>query len=64
MGNWLPFWIGFILAVAINMYPWFMAFVLKKEGWGMVGWVYYFFTIPIGIVLFVLGLLISLFMVA
>lgn len=57
---WLPFLLATGLALLLNLYPIFMAFVLKVEGWGQTGWIFYFFTIPIGGGLVLIGLAISL----
>ena len=57
--NWIPLGICFALALVLNLPPWFMAFVYKSKGWQFVGWIYYIFTVPIGIVLLVIGLILS-----
>ena len=58
--NWIALCICLALALGINLYPWFMAFVVTSEKWKMVGWIYYFFTFPIGIALVVLGIVLAL----
>ncbi len=58
--NWIALCICIALALGINLFPWFMAFVVNSEKWKMVGWAYYFFTFPIGIALVVVGLILAL----
>ncbi len=59
MQSWMPFWICLALALFMNLLPWFMAFVVKSKVWQQTGWVYYFATLPLGIVLIVLGVILS-----
>ena len=59
MKIWLPFSIACVLAVLINLYPWFMAFDVGDEAWIQAGWALYFMTIPIGLGLIALGLVLT-----
>ena len=60
MKTWTPLIVSVLLALVINAFPVFMAFVVRAEGWAQAGWAYYFLTIPAAIVLLLLGLVISL----
>ena len=56
----LPLICSLILAFLMNAFPIFMAFIVGDEGWATAGWAFYFFTIPIGLLLILLGFIISL----
>jgi NADH:ubiquinone oxidoreductase subunit K len=60
MKTWTPLLITFVITVVMNAIPVFMAFVVGDEGWAQAGWAFYFFTIPLGALLLVLGLVLSL----
>ena len=60
MKTWTPLIVGVVITLLLNAFPWFMAFVIQAPGWAQAGWAYYFFTIPAGVVLLLLGLIISL----
>lgn len=47
--------IAALVAVVINGYPFFMAFVVGSEGWQQGGWALLFVTIPLGLVLLLVG---------
>jgi hypothetical protein len=60
MNTWTPLIITVVFSVLMNVFPLFMAFVVRAQGWAEAGWVFYFFTIPAALVLLFLGLVISL----
>lgn len=60
MKTWTPLLISLVLTFLMNFFPFFMAFIVGDEGWAQAGWAYYFFTIPLGLLLLALGLIISL----
>lgn len=60
MKTWTPFLASLVVTFLMNFFPFFMAFIVGAEGWGEAGWALYFFTIPLGILLLLLGLVISL----
>jgi heme/copper-type cytochrome/quinol oxidase subunit 3 len=60
MKTWVPITIALVLTFVMNAFPLFMAFVVEDEGWAQAGWVFYFYTIPLGILLILLGALISI----
>lgn len=60
MKTWTPFLISLLVTFLLNFFPFFMAFIVRAEGWGEAGWAFYFFTIPLGALLLALGLIISL----
>jgi hypothetical protein len=60
MKTWTPLLISLVLAVILNAYPLVMAFVVQAEGWVQGGWAVYFFTVPLGGILIMSGLVISL----
>ena len=64
MMSWMPFGIGLLITALLNFFPYFMAFVVRSEKWRTVGWFYYLFTLPIGLVAAVIGLVVSLVLVA
>jgi hypothetical protein len=57
MKIWLPLTVVVVLSFLLNAFPLFMAFVVKDEGWGQAGWALYFYTIPLTLLLLVLGTL-------
>lgn len=60
MKVWNPLVVSIIIAIVINVFPLFMAFVLGSEQWKQSGWAFYFFTIPLGGILILFGFIISL----
>lgn len=60
METWKPLLIGLGIAVALNAFPYVMAFVIRVEGWAQIGWIFYLLTIPIGLLCIAVGLVISL----
>ncbi len=60
MRTWTPLVVSVVLAVGINLFPIFMAFVVRAEGFVQAGWAFYFFLVPAAVVLLLLGLVISL----
>ncbi|MGX5175485.1 hypothetical protein ACUR5C_15800 [Aliikangiella sp. IMCC44653] len=59
MKTWTPLIATSIVSLLLNAYPIFMASVVKAEGWLEAGWVWYYFSIPVTLVIFSVGLLTS-----
>lgn len=56
----LPFKLAFYASVLMNLFPIFMAFVVRAEGWAQAGWAFYFLTIPLSAALLVIGGVVSI----
>ena len=56
MKPWIPVVVATLIAIAINVYPAFMAFVIGDRAWAQAGWTLYFLTIPAAIVLVAIGI--------
>ena len=60
MTAWKPLGWATVIAIAINAFPAFMAFVVGDEDWVAAGWALYVFLIPLGILLVIVGLVWSI----
>ena len=58
--TWIPLLTAILISICANLFPIFMAFVLKADGWAGAGWVLYFFLLPASLGLIVVGLILSL----
>jgi hypothetical protein len=56
----LPLIIAVVLAILINVYPYFRAFGMGDESYVRAGWALYFITVPAAGVLVLVGLVFSL----
>ncbi|MEL6372895.1 MAG: hypothetical protein AAFR04_02890 [Pseudomonadota bacterium] len=60
MTAWKPLLWAILIAFSINAFPAFMAFVVGDQGWVSAGWALYFFLIPLGALILVVGLIWSI----
>jgi uncharacterized BrkB/YihY/UPF0761 family membrane protein len=60
MKTWVPITVALVLSVVMNAFPLVMAFVLEVEGWAEAGWAFYFYTIPLSLLLIVVGMLLTM----
>lgn len=64
MKAWVPFLISLILGLLVAASP-LLIFILginDSQSYGEAGWVYMFFTIPVGGVIILVGLIVSIVM--
>jgi len=54
----LPLFIAVLIALVINVYPIYLAY-MDPERYGVVGWMFYFYTIPAAVVILLVGWLFS-----
>lgn len=59
MRTWTPLLAAVVLAILLNAAPVLLAFMVNAPGWREGGWAYYFLTLPAGVVIVAMGLIIS-----
>jgi len=49
-----------VISIVLNAIPYLGAFVLNLPGWAQTAWAFYFFTIPVGAVLVLVGIILTI----
>ncbi len=57
---YFPLVLTLVISIVLNAIPYLGAFVLNLPGWVQTAWVFYFFTIPIGAVLVLVGIILTI----